>query len=449
VAIAIGCIAGCSWFQSKPNVLFIFLDDQPPDSLGFEGNDVVRTPNIDRLAREGTYFSRAYVPLPQCAPSRAAVLTGRYPHETGVMTSRGHLAPHLATFATALEEAGYRRGFIGKWDLGAPNRPQGGFDDFWVTLDTRVLGAPRYFDPPLWLGSNSTPHEGHLPRILTDYAVEFIDRPDERPFLLWLSYLTPHPPYDPPSVGEPTYEPLEMPLPESVADDLLEKPRAQRESLCHEWFVKAGPARVQVEIADYYAMLSALDSQIGRLVGHLEARGRRNDTLIVFMSDNGVFLGQHQMLRKGPMFYEELVRVPLIFHWPGVVPAGERRTDLVSSLDLLPTFTELGGAPVPRGLAGRSIWPQVLERGDPVRDEIFLEYRTKSMGMEREPMLGVVTARHKYVRYLEDGDEELYDLVVDPLEMKNLVRSEAHAEALAQLRARVDRFRETVVAPFW
>jgi arylsulfatase A-like enzyme len=149
------------------------------------------------------------------------------------------------------------------------------------------------------------------------------------------------------------------------------------------------------------------------------------------------------------MFYEELVRVPLIFHWPGVVPAGERRTDLVSSLDLLPTFPELGGVPVPRGLAGRSIWPQVLERGHPVRDEIFLEYQTKSMGREREPMLGVVTARHKYVRYLENGDEELYDLEVDPLEMKNLVRSEAHAGALAQVRARVDRFRETIVGPFW
>jgi arylsulfatase A-like enzyme len=196
-------------------------------------------------------------------------------------------------------------------------------------------------------------------------------------------------------------------------------------------------------------MISALDGQIGRLMGHLEARGMRDATLIVFMSDNGVLLGQHRMLQKGPMFYEELVRVPLIFHWPGVVPAGEQRSDLVSSLDLLPTFAELAGAPVPRDLAGRNIWPRVLGSGDPVRDEIFFEYREKPATGEREPMLGVATARHKYVRYLANGDEELYDLEADPHEMKNLVRSEDHAEALAQLRARVDRFRDTIAGPFW
>lgn len=445
-------LAACGPREPGPNVLFIVVDDQAPGTLGYSGNPIVRTPNIDRLARDGTFFDRAYVPLPQCAPSRATLLTGRYPHAVDVMTNiEVRLDPQTPTFASLLAEAGYRTGMIGKWHLGEPEKPQAGFTDTWISLDLDVTGHRRYFDPVLWVGGERSEHEGYLAEVLTDYAVEFIRAApaDPRPFLLWLNYKTPHYPYVRPAEGPPTYMPSEMPLPESMQDDLSGKPLAQRESYSHEWFETSGGYRIRSDTARYYEMLSTLDVQIGRLRRELLERSLLEKTLIVYMSDNGVLLGQHQMVAKGPAFYEELVRVPLFFHWPGVVPAGERREELVSALDLMPTLARLAGVRPPREVDGHDIWPLVLGRGEPVRDAVFFEYRAKGSTRDFHPMLGVATARYKYVRYLKNDDEELYDLEEDPREMNNLARAGVEREELGLLRARVDRFHDTIDERFW
>jgi uncharacterized sulfatase len=201
-------------------------------------------------------------------------------------------------------------------------------------------------------------------------------------------------------------------------------------------------------IAVYYSMIAALDANVGRLLDHLEARGLASRTLVVFLSDNGWLSGEHRLVTKGAAFYEELVRTPFVLRWPGAVPAGAVLPALVSSLDLLPTLVRLAGAAPPEGLAGQDLWPLLDGAGAPGR-ALFLEYLEKVAPVEVEPMLGLVTERFKYARYLRGGDEELYDLAADPDEMRNLARSPDHAGTLAEQRARVDAFRASIAKPFW
>ncbi|RMF75148.1 MAG: hypothetical protein D6744_13815, partial [Planctomycetota bacterium] len=182
--------------SDRPNILFIITDDQAPRTTGFEGNAHIRTPNLDRLAAEGMVFSRAYVPLPQCAPSRAAMLTGYYPHVHGPMSNNNaRIAAGVPTLADLLKQRGYRCGLVGKWHLGDPTRKQAGFDDFWVNIDKEHMDRSQKYTRPLLVANGATVRpQRFLTDALTDYAIEFIDQPDRRPFFLWLAYHAPHTP---------------------------------------------------------------------------------------------------------------------------------------------------------------------------------------------------------------------------------------------------------------
>ena len=405
---------------------------------------MVRTPHLDRLAREGTSFARAYVPLAQCGPSRAALLAGRYPHETGAVTNPGRWDPAQESMARLLGARGYRTGFIGKWHLQDDGEPQAGFADAWIAVDRAYK---PYEDPVLWIDAEREQRSGFLPDLLTDLAIGFIDEAAGAPFFLWLAYKTPHAPWTQPPGDRFAYAAGEIPLPASMTDDLEGKPSTQRQSVCHRAFADRTTEELRFELALYYAMISALDACIGRLLDHLAERNLEDDTLVVFLSDNGFLTGEHQMFTKGPAFYEELVRTPLVLRWPGRVPAGARRDALVSTLDLLPTVVRLAGGTPPAGLPGADLMPLVTGEVERVHDELFLEYASRQG--EALPMLGVVTLRSKYVRYLATGEEELYDLGVDPHEMRNLARSSEHADELSRLRTLVDDFRDGIEVPFW
>jgi len=437
--------------RSHPNILFILADDQAARTLGVDGNPHIRTPNIDRLAAEGTYFTRCYVPLPQCAPSRAALLTGRYPHAIGAMSNiQKALPPDVVTLAHALKRAGYRCGMIGKWHQGDPLKPQAGFEDFWCTRDKDASGwNDKHTNSVLVVNGERRRHEGWLDDALTDYALRFIDADDGRPFFLWLAFFAPHEPFTPPSDPRFAYDPQDVPLPESIRDDLSGKPPQQRQSVCHRWYRQLGEGRLRQQIAAYYSMISALDANVGRLVEHLGSRGLERDTLVVYLSDNGWLNGEHQLRSKGPMLYEELVRMPLILRQPGVVPAGRKVAALVSSLDLYPSLAARAGAPPPQPLDGLDLWPLVVGGARQLRDAVFLEFLEKGSTGDVEPMLGVVTRTHKYTRYLHGGDEELYDLTADSLEMRNLAASPEASAALVQHRELVDDFAKSIREPFW
>ena len=428
---------------ARPNVLLIIADDLKPNLLGFEGDAVVRTPHLDRMASEGTSFSRAYVPLPQCGPSRAALLVGRYPHETGSVTNPGHWNPDHPTIAQLMGARGYRTGFIGKWHLQDDGQPQAGFDE-WCSIDRTHL---PYEDPVFSVNGTRTPQTGFLTDLLTDRAIEFIDRQRDAPFFLWLAYKTPHNPWTQPPGDEFVYDPGEIRLPVSVDDDLSTKPRTQRDGECHANFLGSTREKLRDALTSYYGMVTSLDANVGRLLAHLDERDIADETLVVFLSDNGFLTGDHQMFTKGPSFYEEQVRTPLVLRQPGRVPAGARLDALVSTLDLLPTFTRLAGGEVPDGLIGRDLMPLTGGEVDRIHDELFLEYARKQG--QSVPMLGVITPGAKYVRYLATGEEELYHLADDPHEMTNLARSLEHAEELERLRARVADFQGRIDAPFW
>jgi arylsulfatase A-like enzyme len=432
------------------NILFILTDDQAPHTVGFEGNQVIRTPNLDRMASEGMVFSRAYVPIPQCAPSRAALLTGLYPHVHGPMHNDDpKLAPGVATIADVLGERGYRRGLVGKWHLDRPLEKQAGFDDFWVAYDKSATPRDdKYTHPTIVVNGKSSRVERYLTDVFTDYAIEFIDQPDERPFFLWLAYHAPHTPIT--AHPDYRYRPADMPLPANMVDDLSTKPTDQRRGGAHHLFQSGyqDRKRLQADLADYYSMISAIDANVGRLLAHLRETGLDENTLVVYFSDNGWMIGEHQMVSKGGAFYEELVRMPLVFWQPGTVPAGRKTDALVSSVDFFPTFCARAGADVPSDRSGRDIWPLVTGAAGGIRDSVFLEYQQKSAA-EFTPMIGVVTAQYKYARYLATAEEELYDLRADPTELTNLAGAPDHSQTLASMRERSDEFRRTIRKPFW
>jgi arylsulfatase A-like enzyme len=430
----------------RPNVIFIFTDDQAPGTLGFEGNTHIRTPNIDRLAAEGVRFTRAYVPLPQCAPSRAAVLTGLYPHQNGVLTNEAaRLRPDAFTFGDLFKSQGYATALVGKWHLGNEQTAQCGFTDMWVTFPM----PGEHVDPPLWVNGQLKPHTGNITDVLTDYALQFVDAHQDDPFFLWVAYKAPHPPFVAYPGEHSAYDPEAIPLPESIRDDLSGKPASQQRGKCHEWFQQTPLQAVRRDRALYYSMISGIDHNVGRIIDRLRQLNLDRRTIVIFKSDNGILLGEHQMLRKGPAFYEELVRTPTVFWAPGRLPADKKVDDLIGTLDLLPTFCAILGVSPPRPLPGRDIWPLAAGTADvPHRDALFFEYLEKEATGENVPMRGLVTDRYKYSIYLSPGEEELYDLQSDPHEMTNLANSADHRDTLDALRARLaDWRRETGDTP--
>jgi N-acetylglucosamine-6-sulfatase len=433
---SLGLLAGCGEAPAaRPNLLLIVADDLAARALGYEGNALARTPNLDRLAREGTHFRRAYVPTPQCAPSRAALLLGVYPHQSGALANRSAWDTSRTTLADVLRAAGYRTGFVGKWHLGEDEKPQAGFDS-WCAIDRRALS---YFDPRLSIDGRDEARTGYVPTLFTDEALRFLRADDDRPFFLWLAYTSPHEPLAPPPDPAMTRDPAQFSLPPSSADDLSEKPSLQRASEGHRLFQQHGTAGVLRVSALYQSVVDALDVEIGRVLAELDARGLAEDTLVVFLSDNGTLHGEHQLVTKGPAFYEELVRTPLVVRGPGVL-ARELDT-VVSSLDLFPTLAHFGGAALPADLAGHDLGALLAGGGAPEREAVFLEYERKQPDDPPTPMLGWIDAREKYVRYLGSGEEELYDLATDPEERVNLAFGARAPERLNAARARLEPFR--------
>ncbi len=423
----------------RPNIIFILADDQAPNTTGFEGNTLIRTPHLDRMAAEGTWFSRAYNVLPQCAPSRATLLTGYYPHQYGPLhNDDAQLDPQVDTVAQILKAEGYRTGMVGKWHLGNPLEKQAGFEDYWVGYDR--LTTPRkekYTHPTIVVNGRSQRVERYLTDVFTDYAIEFLDQqPDQRAFL-WLAFHAPHEPVTP--HPDHPYDPEDMVLPENMRDNMRDKPNAQRVSAPARAFQAMTPGQLKRHKADYYSMISAIDANVGRLLEHLRTTGRDRNTLVVYMSDNGWLIGEHKMFTKGGSFYEELVRTPLVFWQPETVPAGVHSPALVSSLDLQPTLCRRGGSSYPAGRKGYDLWPLVLGEVASVRSEAMMEYMQKSSA-HPTPAVAIVDERYKITFYGGSEVSEFYDLQTDPLEMNNLYGKPGMAQVIDPYRRRVIEF---------
>jgi arylsulfatase A-like enzyme len=425
---------------SRPDVIIVLTDQQRADAFRAAGAADLHTPVMDRLAREGVSFSRAFAATPQCSPSRAALLTGRFPHRTGVMGNTGGedgggaagpdppagmsgaLDVSLPTLGKIFSAAGYETAYFGKWHLGG-SPGEYGFE----THDSTIRDAT-----------------------LARQVVRFVQRRNtagvRRPLFLIASWINPHDIYGVLTADLPEPQALAAAeLPSNLVDDLRNKPFPQRHYLAEDQgkpFVGADQKVWRRYRAFYNGLVETVDKEIGTVLDAV----RRSDVppITVFTTDHGDLSGAHGLPYKGPAMYEELVRVPLVISWPSRFRAA-RSDALVSLVDLLPTLCDLTGIDAPRDLDGLSLRPVLEQTRRDIRDMVFGEYYGKQAW--RVPIRMVRTERWKYVRYLGYG-EELYDLSVDPGELNNLVQEAKFASERTHLARELDDWIRRTSDPF-
>ena len=423
---------------NAPNLLFVFADQMRGCDLSCAGNAQIQTPNLERLAREGVYCPLAFANAPVCGPSRAILMTGRYPISNRVVANDLPLPTEMATFGTQTQIAGYRTGYIGKWHLdGVPRdkwTPPGarrfGFD-FWAVANC----SHTYFDGYLY---RDTPQkialEGYEPERQTDFAVEFLRQsPDDtRPFCLFLSWGPPHDPYEQvPERFQALYAPENIAL----------RPNVQPlQNALIDGAARLGPQRA---LALSYSAISALDAQIGRLLDELERLGLAENTIVVFASDHGDMLFSHGLLKKQAP-YEESVRIPLIARWPAGLPRSAQCETPISIVDFLPTFLSLMQLPIPDAVQGRDLSRALCGEAQDEQDEdaiLMMEMISAGEGLKQNvgEWRALRTRRHTYARRSDGTPWLLFDNLNDPFQLDNLLHSPAAAALQRALDAQLDQ----------
>ncbi len=442
--VFVAVLGGVARAADRPNIILIYTDDQAANMTGFEGHPIIKTPNLDRLAREGVHFTRCYVPTPQCAPSRACVLTGQYPHTNGVTTNGPVLPKDADTFTARLRNtAGYACGIVGKWHLSYDTSAEPGFGlvDY-VATD----GSPwKWENCKVWVQGKQKTADKFLTDWHGDRAVEFIEKFREKPFFLWLCFRAPHAPLVYPPGTERLYPPESIDLPKTMDIDQRDRPRSLAGSAPVTGFKGKNEDKIRKARSQYYAMITRIDENVGRLLDRLDALDLQDNTVVVFACDNGWCLGDHGLYAKGPFFYEELVRGPLLIRYPKLTRPGTRIDRVVSLVDLAPTFCELAGVTPPITMQGRSLLALIRDPKAPRHaDECFLEYDEQKN--RKFPARGIVTSQYKLIDYLQDTDV-LYDLKRDPAEMDNKISDRDYAAVVKVLRSRLQLWREQTEDP--
>jgi arylsulfatase len=453
---------------TTPNVLLICTDQQRFDALGAAGNPHIATPNLDRLAAEGVLFENCYVQNPVCAPSRATLMTGRYVSTHGLHANGVDIGPGAEMFTTLLADGGYDCGLVGKFHLGAcfagrsEPRLDDGFRVFRWAHDPYPGSSENAYHrwlraahPDLYaqaragaVGWDSLPTEAHYSRWIGDETIEFLrgGRQDGKPFFFVANFFDPHHGFGAPPEYRERYDAAALPPRVGAEGELASKPPIFTAASKASY---AGHARGFVDHTDpeldevraaYYAMVTLVDDEVGRILDALDAEGLAEDTVVVFTSDHGEMLGDHQLLLKGPFHYDCAVRVPLVVRWPGrFAPA--RRTELVQWVDLAPTFLDLAGvAPSPRhqGASLRGL----LTGGDTAwRDWALCQYRDS--GHSYDPPVHATMLRHgRWKLVVHHGAPastrartgELYDLESDPDELVNRWGDPGHRDVRVELQ---------------
>ncbi|MEE8469426.1 MAG: sulfatase [Planctomycetota bacterium] len=431
--------------ESRPNLLLMLTDDQRYDTLSCTGNEVLSTPNIDRLASEGVLFSRAYVTTSLCCPARASLLTGRYAHRTGIRNNEDTTAflADAAGFPERLQAAGYETAFFGKWHIPNPGAaPQPGFDH-WVSFE----GQGKYDRETYNINGETRAIPGFSTDVLTDLAREWIERPRDGPFCLILSVKNLHGPYFPPKRHRREFLDVEFSPPDSFDDpDQIVADTKRRNKVKKRARRFAGEDSHDDLERGYHQLVLSIDDNLGRLYETLESTGVMDRTAIVFTSDGGFMWGEHGLYRKRTA-YEPSIHVPLLMRLPGDVPAGRVIDGLVLNIDLAPTLLDLAGAVIPAGVQGMSFVPLWRSEGSPWRkDFLYIDGWGRFLPGPHE--MAVIGSRYKYVRNRGSVIEEtLFDLDSDPDERTDLASQPEHAEILAGLRERMGTLVSELEAP--
>ncbi len=464
----------------RPNIVLIFSDDHAFQAVGAYGDPrrLIETPNIDRLGTEGMRFDRCLVPNSICGPCRAVVLTGKYSHRNGFLHNGNRFDGSQPTVAKMLQGAGYQTALFGKWHLGSD--PQG--FDTWEILP----GQGDYYNPVLIRDGVRSKREGYVTDLITEGTVEWLrGRDRDRPFLLMMQHKAPHRNWQPAlrhlgHDGDRRY-----PEPDTLFDDYRGRGRAEREqdmtidkTLTEADLNLVAPGRLtaaQREVwdayyeprnavmrgaglkgeewirwkynrymHDYLGCLKAVDESVGVLLNVLEEEGLTENTLVMYTSDQGFYLGEHGWFDKR-WIYEESVRSPLLVRWPGVVAAGSVNRDLVSPLDFAETWLDAAGLEVPEDMQGASLVPVLRGRtpGD-WRKSFYYHYYEYPGPHDVRRHYGVITERYKLVHFYEPEMDywELFDRLEDPRELRDAYADPAYARVRADLTREVRRLRE-------
>ncbi|MDG1570962.1 sulfatase [Robiginitalea sp. M366] len=472
--------------QKRPNILFIISDDHAYQAISAYGGrlaEVAPTPNIDRLAAEGMLFNHCLVTNSICGPSRAAILTGKYSHKNGFIdnTFGSKFNFDQQTFGELLQQAGYTTGVLGKLHLG--QTPTKGFD--YVDI---LPGQGAYYNPTFINREGQYQMEGYTTDIITDKAIAWVDsvKTGEQPFMLFLGHKSPHRAWQPGPDELGMYEGVEIPEPETLFDDysgnrevaamnymsisdamrmaqdlkMTDQPQAgftgeqQR-----RWDSVYGPIyeefkasnlsgddltrfKYQRYMRDYLACIAGVDKGVGKVLDYLKEAGLDENTIVIYTSDQGFYLGEHGWFDKRWM-YKESLRTPLIVKWPGKIKPGTVNNDLVSNLDFAETFLDLAQTEIPRDMQGKSLVP-VLEGHTPEdwRQAHYYHYYEHPSEHDVRRHYGITTARYKLIHFYYDLDRwELYDLEKDPSELHNIYGEQAYAAIQEELHTELEALR--------
>ena len=420
------------------NVVFILSDDHRFDAMGFMGHPFLETPSMDRLAREGGHLRNAFVTTSLCSPSRASILTGRYAHNHQVVDNNNAVPEGTVFFPQYLQEAGYDTAFVGKWHMGGDtDEPRPGFDH-WVSF--RGQGSYLPSRNGLNVDGMAVPQRGYITDELTDYAVEWLkDRSADRPFFLYFSHKGVHAEFEPADRHKGRYADAPFSPPSTMAPP---GPNAFRpmwaQNQRNSWHGVEFPYRSTLNVADYYRRycetLLGVDESIGRVLEQLEAMGVLDETLVIYMGDNGFGFGEHGLIDKR-VAYEWSMRVPLLMRCPELFPGGTEVDEVAANIDIAPTVLEAAGLEPPDLMDGLSLLGPLKGEADGWRDALLYEYYWERNFPQTPTIFALRTDRYKFVRPHGLWDlDELYDLRDDPEESRNLVFSAEHQEILDRLK---------------
>ena len=454
----------------RPNLLFIMSDDHAAHAISAYGSRINQTPQLDRIAANGMRFDAAFCTNSICTPSRAAILTGTYNHVNGATTLDTPLDNSQWTFPQSLQDAGYVTGIIGKWHLGhGPGHDPAGFD-YW-----RILPGQGHYDNPVMLEANGKIVEraGYVTDLITDDCIDFIEEHKDRPFALFCHHKASHRTWKPAPRHFTLFDDVDIPEPATFWDDLDGRAEVIKAVKMHmmdldpitdlEALVPAGLTReeeiewrYQRYIKDYLRVVEAMDEGIGRLLDKLDEEGLTENTIVVYTSDQGFFLGDHGWFDKRLM-YEESLGMPLLIQYPQQIEPGTVCDEIVVNVDFGPTLLDLMGAEIPDHVQGKSFASLLAgERTGDWPQSMYYRYWMHRDGAHNTPAhYGVRTKTHKLICYYNDPldqpgangpvdpiEWELFDLVNDPRELENVIDDPTYAAVRMELEAELARLQQ-------
>jgi arylsulfatase A-like enzyme len=473
-----GIAASAAQAPAQPNILFIMTDDHSAQAMSCYGSKVNQTPHLDRIAKEGMRMDRVFATNSICTPSRATILTGKYSHLNGVPVFNRFDGSQPAV-AKYLQKAGYYTAMIGKWHLGS--NPTG--FDYWNILP----GQGVYSDPVFYDKDGSEQIKGYATDIIADLTMEVLkNRPKDKPFFMMSHHKAPHRNWEPDEKHRKQFEGKHIPEPPTLRDDYVGRTdalREQKQSVFRDLtradlkiippvdlpvqqrrqWLSVKPAEVEIEVdgvkkvltgkeledwkyqrymQDYLACVQSVDDNVGRVLDWLDANGLRENTIVIYTSDQGFFLGEHGLFDKRFM-YEESFRMPFVVRWPGVIKPGTVSKAIGINCDFAPSFLDAAGQDTPADMQGRSFLP-IWKGREPKnwRHAMYYRYYHDPGDHNTRAHYGVRTDTHKLIYFWKKDQWECYDLVKDPLEMHNVYNDPKSQKLVAQLKQELYRLKK-------